>query len=741
MSDFLSFCHGKCDWRQCTRGEPCPICGRSGWCSVSTDGVWCSCRKAHKHGFPGGKLKTDDQGTPYTVFRLTDGPRPGSLPEPIYSQKKQGPRKADPDTLDLVYSKLLLHLPLEDRHTKNLQARGLDMSHGRLRHEIGYRTLPLKGRAQALARLIEAGLEKHLPGVPGCYVKEKDGRRFWTLAGSPGLLIPVRDDQQRIVGLVTRTDEKKKDKYRWLSSAGQDRGGPSPGGPLPVHVPLFAGDKTTVRITEGQLKADVATILSGILTIGTPGLGWRHAPDLVRQLGAKTVRVAYDADANSNLNVALAVRGLVAALQAEGMPVELELWDEKDGKGIDDLLAAGKTPAVLTGAAVNEAVARIYTEAARAAGIDPATFSTCPNAPPRPPEDHAEAARARGFAELDSLSDRQHDALTARTACEQLVRDLKLQAKDRQDDRRKGCGKKRVDMQSIAHPEKFQSGPVRCKCVDCSYCQLLNTAAHVEHVGECLAGTWTKNEAEACRQQYKEYRPALRTTPLYTKRIPAASNDATYQKINRDAAEAGIVEYGSFRAGTKGEEQLFITDVPMPGWEEITAAEAVVRANLALRLAFGKNAAAWTGTWGRSKVRKYRNVDFWDTTDAELRQSFRDWKGTVKERKIKVSDSMQIAFTGQLLPSTDAEEFISYTRLKYGFKLDLASLYGDNPTREECDALEEQWTLEHEAERAAERIAVEEILLKEEAYQDKFRHGICPEPSQQRDFDFAGAGP
>src|SRR5262249_4158612 len=57
--------------------------------------------------------------------------------------------------------------------------------------------------------------------------------------------------------------------------------------------------------TEGALKAGVATEPSGTLTIGLPGVNAsRRAGAVLRKLGATTARVAFDADARGNSNVA-----------------------------------------------------------------------------------------------------------------------------------------------------------------------------------------------------------------------------------------------------------------------------------------------------------------------------------------------------------------------------------------------------------------------------------------------------
>src|SRR5581483_1260986 len=117
-------------------------------------------------------------------------------------------------------------------------------------------------------KLVQAGLEPHLPRVPGFHVvEEASGSRCWTVGGHSGLLFPVRDAAGQIVALSVRRDEEGDGgKYSWLSS--KRKGGASPGNP--IHVPQFDGDKTVVRVTEGALKANVATHLSGILTIGLP---------------------------------------------------------------------------------------------------------------------------------------------------------------------------------------------------------------------------------------------------------------------------------------------------------------------------------------------------------------------------------------------------------------------------------------------------------------------------------------
>src|SRR5262249_3325977 len=131
-------------------------------------------------------------------------------------------------------------------------------------------------------------------------------------------------------------------KYTTISSA--KHGGPSPG--AQVHVPLFDGvHGDTVRLTEGELKADITTALSGLLTVSIPGVAmWRKALPVLQALGVQRVLLAFDADWRTNPHVAQALGQAAYALVQAGYEVQIEDWAPALGKGIDDLLAAGHAP-------------------------------------------------------------------------------------------------------------------------------------------------------------------------------------------------------------------------------------------------------------------------------------------------------------------------------------------------------------------------------------------------------------
>jgi hypothetical protein len=352
-------------WRRVTRANPCPVCTAPDWCSISADGALAACRRVESGCW---RSKTDRNGTPVYLHRLADS---GGRPPPP-SRPPAGPAfgRADPDTLHRAYSALLALLHLSRPHRDALRRRGLSDEEIDRR---GYRTLPVRGRAR-LARDLREHLGDALLSVPGFVAKQGEGGRpYLTIAGAAGLLVPVRDPAGRVVALLVRRDDAGdgRGKYLYLSSA--RHGGPGPG--APPHVPLgIQAPAETARITEGPLKADVAAALSGLPTVGAAGLAWRPALDVLQALGCKTARLAFDADALDNAHVARALAECCEAAAALGLAVELERWARADGKGIDDLLAAGKAPELLTG------------EAALAAVREALSAATAGEPPPAPDE-------------------------------------------------------------------------------------------------------------------------------------------------------------------------------------------------------------------------------------------------------------------------------------------------------------------------------------------------------------------
>jgi hypothetical protein len=318
---------GKERWRE-IRGV-CPVCDRRGWCRASPDGAVVACRR---NEFGAVRTVTYHDGSHAYLHRL-DGE---TGPCPVAAAPVDVPRADDAD-LHRVYQALLARLSLNQRHRQQLQARGLSGEDVK-RNE--YHTLPAQCRAGVLRSLRELFDDSLLLSVPGVVVKDGPHGKYLTLAGLPGLLVPVRSVAGHVVGLVVRPDDPGDGgKYRWLSS--RHAGGPSPG--QRVHVPVGAQGGARVVLVEGILKADVAFCLAGRKTavVGLPG-PWvtGEAINTVRQLKTSEVLLALDTDTVSNPHVAEAQLEGLYRLKGAGFAEGLLRWPPELGKGLDDALLA-----------------------------------------------------------------------------------------------------------------------------------------------------------------------------------------------------------------------------------------------------------------------------------------------------------------------------------------------------------------------------------------------------------------
>jgi hypothetical protein len=227
------------------------------------------------------------------------------------------PEKADADLCHRAYESLLAQLTLSDDHRLDLQRRGLSNAEIDCR---GYRSVRNVDRGKA-ATAVHEQLGDAVLGVPG-FVR---GEYCVTLQGdAPGLLVPVRDAQGRIQALKIRRATAPK--YVYLTSAEL---GPSPGSP--VHIPMgVTAPAPVVRVTEGELKADVCTALDDTPTIGVPGVAqWRGAISVLKALGARTIVIAFDApDVHTKSPVFEQTEMFWQALMNENFDVELEDWYE-----------------------------------------------------------------------------------------------------------------------------------------------------------------------------------------------------------------------------------------------------------------------------------------------------------------------------------------------------------------------------------------------------------------------------
>ena len=306
-----------------TRENPCQICGKEDWCREDPQTGVIECHRVEE-----GSIQETDGGF---FIHLKDANR--QYEAPVITQK--GRSKAGIGQLNLVYTALINQSVLTTAHREHLLQRGITEAEISI---LNYRSMPIDKKARVLANLKKEFGDKILAQVPGfCVINDVVVR----LLGTSGILLPCLDIKGRIQGFQLRYDAEKT--YRWLSSQECSSGSP-------IHITAVGAGSKELWITEGILKADIAALKLSARFIGIAGVNaWMkqrdQLKDLIKQLKVESVIIAFDADADENPIVEKAVRELAVFLD-EIVDVQIALWDPALGKGIDDLLVAGKTPII-----------------------------------------------------------------------------------------------------------------------------------------------------------------------------------------------------------------------------------------------------------------------------------------------------------------------------------------------------------------------------------------------------------
>ena len=351
-------------WHNASRDHACAVCARTDWCRYDDDSGIVDCYRACGAG---GVAKRDKLGQPFwrhspssSGAASSKGPtfrEPKHEPEIVYQHER-----ADADTLHAVYSDLLAALPLYDRHHRHLQdVRKLSDDETAL---LEYKSFPSE-RINA-DHAIDALLKKYavdtLLRVPGFDMPQRhvdmidrtndqvltlDATEL-RLSGAPGILLPVRDAKGHITGLMDRLDEPSSSNpaatfCRYLPVTSYTSTGCAAS--IGVHVPLHPGLSHPLgsRVIEGIIKADTSTLRTGVLCLGIPsGSRWAEGIRCAEALGVESILLSPDADTRHKLNICTSLTFAADALTAKGETFYLEVWPEEAGKGLDDVLNAGR---------------------------------------------------------------------------------------------------------------------------------------------------------------------------------------------------------------------------------------------------------------------------------------------------------------------------------------------------------------------------------------------------------------
>lgn len=211
-----------------------------------------------------------------------------------------------------------------------------------------------------ITKLFSTQIEAFVVQQPNVVVVKVEGKVVYKGIISFEEQFPVEVDD-KIVGYVSL---KKGTKYFWISSANKNNG--TSAGPLPIHVAMpiqklqnWSGTLRTQSawITEGPLKADISTDMIhrlydeeeisnvGDVFLAIPGVSsWGTVLPIIENLDIKHVNLAFDADVMSNPDVANALMELAQELKNRGLTANLVIWNQDDGKGLDDLFLSKKIP-------------------------------------------------------------------------------------------------------------------------------------------------------------------------------------------------------------------------------------------------------------------------------------------------------------------------------------------------------------------------------------------------------------
>lgn len=278
---------------------------------------------------------------------------------------KKGTGQGENAKANAAYGAIFNTLTLEPSHLEALSKRGLSSQEIAV---LGYKSWPRQRKA-VVTSVGEALDTKTFRGVPGFFLTPSGD---WDLAGAPGIAIPIRNKEGDVVGIKIRVDKPNnpQSKYILLSSNPKSQRGGADTYPegtaatVHAHYPLEKprGGFDTLRITEGEIKADVLTNLTDIYTVALPGVkGWRMALDVVKALKPKVVLLAFDSDKVEAKNVAYgeqedvgdappeedfivakALASLYMVLDKLGTcEVKIEDWPPEAGKGLDDVVLNG----------------------------------------------------------------------------------------------------------------------------------------------------------------------------------------------------------------------------------------------------------------------------------------------------------------------------------------------------------------------------------------------------------------
>lgn len=263
-----------------------------------------------------------------------------------------------------AYNELLNKLFLAKEHQQNLLKRGLSEEQIKLN---GYKSYPFTNHDKVAEMIFGkngeqvdfTGKNEGKIGIPGFYDLETSPKlaKF-----KGGILIPVITSTGKISCFQIRNNDLRSDatneekeyyhRYSYLSSSNMDSGY-SVTGCENIHHTGFKSypicnlnAPKTVWLTEGALKADVASCLIHQPFIGIMGVNntsqLTEELSFLKRCGVENIFLCLDMDYKEKKEVKAALLNIINIIKQSGLHGYQCSWNDSY-KGIDDLLLAAKT--------------------------------------------------------------------------------------------------------------------------------------------------------------------------------------------------------------------------------------------------------------------------------------------------------------------------------------------------------------------------------------------------------------
>ena len=263
---------------------------------------------------------------------------------------------------DAMYRSLLSQTTLSIKHRLDLQKRGLSNADI---ERLGYKTVPVVGLSTIAEKCFSDMIgdvffneeltanDIHIKMTPGFYKKSSEIGEYALVAKKDGYLIPVKTFDGKISCFQVRhnplsedaTEEEKENysKYTYLNSSFKSTG-VSISGCENIHFTGFNGKiPKEVYLTEGCLKADIASTLSKKAFIAVMGVNnVSQLPNVLKMLkkgGCERINLCFDMDYQDKEQVKKALDTVAKMISKAKLDCKVCKWPSKY-KGIDDYCLA-----------------------------------------------------------------------------------------------------------------------------------------------------------------------------------------------------------------------------------------------------------------------------------------------------------------------------------------------------------------------------------------------------------------